>query len=450
MHFDRARLLYLAERYRPAIDELSQELIEQPDCPWTHAALSNCLSMLGDHDGARLAAETAVENGPELDFAYAALAWAHHRAHETDAARRAIDEALRLDPDSPDHLYLFALIELPRDLAAALAATERALALDPEHLNVWSTRALALHAAGRHDAARDAATQGLSNAPNDAKLHRTLGWALLAEKQYTDAEERFAEALRLNPHSVSTRSGLIRARRGQFAWYRVGRRWRDRLANWLCPRPMKEDGPATVELLLLLGLALLTMLDAIWVPSVAIGDLLTRPWRGQSPELWKRARRASRSAACGIAVVTFAALGAWIVQNTVTSAAWKMIAVLAIMATAISAMSKPRAWWIFGAGLVVVAVVGLFIPVVYLVELAWGQRRRVRASSSPRSTSSRSACCCTRWRSGSCGMRPSIDFVARSCCVCDSKALTQPRRAPRAARRSPGRHVREPIQAAWF
>ena len=372
-HFDRARLLYRTDRYQAAVGELQKELAQSPNCPWSHALLSNCLSMLGDHDAAKRAAATAIEHGPDHDFTHAALAWAHYRVHERDAARRALDEALRLEPHDPNHHYLFALVELPRDRAAALAATERALALDPKHLVSLRTRARALHADGRHDSARATAAQGLSQAPNNADLHLTLGWALLAERQFAEAQERFAESLRLNPQSESARCGMIRARRDQFVWYRVGRRARDWLANWLFPRLTKDQLSAQRNLLLLLvGHACVTLMDAVWVPGVAVSDLLTRPWRGQPPELWRRARRGARVAAVGIVALALAAVCGWYCANPVAKVAAGMVATLAIVSTAVAAIDDRIMRWMYGVGLAIAAAGGLTVPAIYLGKVAWG------------------------------------------------------------------------------
>ena len=73
-----------------------------------------------------------------------------HRLDRDDDARRAIGEALRLNPEDEDLFSLLASIELARrNWPAALEAAEQALALNPEHVNAANLRAMALVRLGR-------------------------------------------------------------------------------------------------------------------------------------------------------------------------------------------------------------------------------------------------------------------------------------------------------------
>lgn len=77
-------------------------------------------------------------------------------------------------------------------------------------------------------------------------------------------------------------------------------------------------------------------------------------------------------AAVGLMAVAIAMVGAWYCGNPVAKVAAAMVAAPAIISTAVSAMNRDRSRWIFGAGLAVIALVGLTVPAIYLVRLAWG------------------------------------------------------------------------------
>jgi len=105
---------------------------------------------------------------------------AHAALQQPDAARAAFDQALQAVADYPDALLGQAAVKMTedKDMAAALALTERALAQPPGTADAWKMKGDLLRYQGRRDAeAAQAYRSALQLAPDD--LHAQLSLALI-------------------------------------------------------------------------------------------------------------------------------------------------------------------------------------------------------------------------------------------------------------------------------
>ncbi len=161
-------------------------------------------------------------------------------------ARIESDEALRLDPNSPQVLSSRidvldgvgdhgGAVDVAKDLArmlpdsasaqaalafallrnrrprAALETADAALAIDPDDLGALNSRALALGALGRADEAELTLRDALRRNPQSSGLHNNIGLMQLRQGQVAVARGSMLESLRIDPMSGLAASNLRRA-----------------------------------------------------------------------------------------------------------------------------------------------------------------------------------------------------------------------------------------------
>jgi tetratricopeptide (TPR) repeat protein len=135
-----------------------------------------------------------------------------YTAGEIPAALRQYEEALRLQPESPEsHLNLAnSLVQLNRP-AEAIGHCEAVLRLDPDSADAHFNLGNALARLGRMPEAIDHYRAALRTQPTDTDVHAALGAAFLKARQVEDAIREYAAALRLQPHQPEIHYGLATA-----------------------------------------------------------------------------------------------------------------------------------------------------------------------------------------------------------------------------------------------
>jgi tetratricopeptide (TPR) repeat protein len=233
-NFERAQLLFEQSRYEPCERALRQELAEEPGNPMAHALLGLCLAAM-HREGALESAREAIRQAPDLAFAYYALADILHDREDLSGAGEAIREAIGLDPMMPNYHALQAGIEFKQGhWAEALAAAERGLAIDAEHVGCTNLRALALVKLRRTKEAGQAFESALARDPDNAVTHANQGWALLEQGATGRALYHLREALRLDADFEMARQGVIEAFKARYFVYQLLLRfvfWMSRLSH---------------------------------------------------------------------------------------------------------------------------------------------------------------------------------------------------------------------------
>jgi len=206
---DRACLLLQQSRFDLAAQELRLALADDPDDPFAHALLAQCLIGQKEFAAAAEEAERAIACGPDRPLGYYALALAHYHRNRYPEAEAAVAEAVRLDPGDPDFHALSAAVHAAREQwLATLTAAERGLEHDPTHGWCRNLRAMALLRLGRRGEAGAALDDALARDPDDAFTHANRGWVLLHEGDHKRARDHFREALRLDPQLEYARAGM--------------------------------------------------------------------------------------------------------------------------------------------------------------------------------------------------------------------------------------------------
>lgn len=235
---ERAEHYFKQSRYAEAEKEFRAAMGEDPDDSLTRAMLSLCLASQKERHKEKEAlseAKAAIHLAPDFGFTHYALGVAYTRLHKNRKALQAFEEAVRLDPESPD--YLAALSEvcfLENRYPEALEYAEQGLQQDAEHIVCNNLRASTLLKLGRRTEA-DANLQSiLSREPENTDTHANLGYAALETGDYKRSFEHFREALRLDPQNDHAREGIITAMKARNPLYRPLLRyflWMDRFSK---------------------------------------------------------------------------------------------------------------------------------------------------------------------------------------------------------------------------
>jgi tetratricopeptide (TPR) repeat protein len=124
-------------------------------------------------------------------------------------ALRAAERALALDPESLDlQLARAALLQLLGDDEEAKAAYLRILRRDPDHLDSLRNLAQVLLQGGYRGAARTLLQRAVDRHPDDLASHVNLGTLLFQSGELDDSQALFERALRLWPECPQAHAGL--------------------------------------------------------------------------------------------------------------------------------------------------------------------------------------------------------------------------------------------------
>ncbi len=205
-----------------ALDHFQQALAREPDFAKAHAGVADAYNFLcgfnviPPREGfpkAREAARTALRIDPNLAEAHVALATVQ-LFHDWDwaAAEAAFERALLLNPgDSDAHRrYGFSLAALGR-FDEALAESQRALELDPLSLDKTVGIGEVLYLARRFDEAEAQYRKTLQMDPHFGFGYWALGRALTEQGRHDEAIAAFTRAMPLSGSSPDEPAELARA-----------------------------------------------------------------------------------------------------------------------------------------------------------------------------------------------------------------------------------------------
>ncbi|MBK9080664.1 MAG: HAD-IIIC family phosphatase [Rhizobiales bacterium] len=210
-----AHLLDRAGRRAEAAAVFARAVALRPEDAGLWARLGAVRAADGDETGAKDALAQALRLDPAHAKAVEQLIALRQSAGESGALRAELAAALALRADAP-HLWL-ALARLCErdDPPAAIAAYERALALQPGHRAAALGLSRALDAAGERDRAVAALEAALEAAPADIGLAHALGMLHARAAQGAPAERAFRHVLAREPGNFPASRQLAIAVRRQ-------------------------------------------------------------------------------------------------------------------------------------------------------------------------------------------------------------------------------------------
>jgi Tfp pilus assembly protein PilF len=143
----------------------------------------------------------AVEADPTYVAAWSGLADTYVRLRAFDAAEPALQQALELDPHSPEVLRIRGDLVLFRDweLAAAEADYRQAIAADPDSAEGYQHLAMVLAATGQVTLAIEQMEHAMKIEPVSTIIRADLGWYYYLAGEYDDSILQCRAALDIQP-----------------------------------------------------------------------------------------------------------------------------------------------------------------------------------------------------------------------------------------------------------
>jgi predicted O-linked N-acetylglucosamine transferase (SPINDLY family) len=164
-----------------------------------HAVAKRALGA-GDHAAALQAVQGALTIAPEDASLWCTFGAAHRHAMEFDDARKAYEQAVRLNPRYLQALSNLGEWHLARGSAEkALEQLDAALTIDSDFFEARVNRVAALFELGRFEAARTEAEKLVESAPNRPEPYVNLGNVLVHTGKAKQAVKQYRKALELRP-----------------------------------------------------------------------------------------------------------------------------------------------------------------------------------------------------------------------------------------------------------
>lgn len=189
-----------AGRWRAAAERLTELRRCHPGAPEVARLEAVATHKLGDNEGALALLDSAAAHHPNPALIQLNRGSILRSAGRADEARRAFEGAVSSDPACEPAWYNLALLEQHEaDPAAALAAIEKALDLNPGRAEAWLCLGHALKALGRIDASATAYRKGLRIRPASGDLW----WALANIKSVAFTDSEFQQLERITRQAAA-------------------------------------------------------------------------------------------------------------------------------------------------------------------------------------------------------------------------------------------------------
>lgn len=223
----RAQHLRECHRHEEAVALLHQYLTNEPDDPQAYVELAfNHLEMPGKRSMAVDYILKAIGILPDVGQLHALHARTLNQLDRHKEALAAAERAIALDPEN-DYCWVSkgeSLLGLS-EWKAAEAALDQALQLDPDDEVASNLRSIALRMQNRLDESYDETARRLARDPENPISLANAGWTALQSGKIEQAETLFRDSLRIDPECEYARDGLKESFRARSAFYRLFLRW---------------------------------------------------------------------------------------------------------------------------------------------------------------------------------------------------------------------------------
>jgi len=202
------------QRPQQAEQLVRRHLRQHPHDAHAHGVLALALTRQHRLREAYNCASEAIVLDPQQAYGFYMLSLVLIAQQRPGSARRAIQKALRLAPQTPAYLGIKALLDnYFQRHQLALAATTTGLALDPTHKQCLLQRIAACQALDYFEEATDTLRYLARHHPTLGEVHRLLGQEALRQWHPAEARLHLREALRLDPNDDLARYALAQAAR---------------------------------------------------------------------------------------------------------------------------------------------------------------------------------------------------------------------------------------------
>lgn len=201
-----------------AADALTRALQLKPALPGANLFLGIADYRLNRLDAATKALHAEVERSPRSPKAWMWLGVTYLAENKPAEAALALDKAGSIDPKDLDIMYHRGRAHL----LVSKDAYETMFKVSPDFWRVHQVLAEAYQESDRHSDAITEYKMAIKAAPQEPGLHDRLGDELWKNGALNEADEAFAEELKLDPHSITAlyhlgRMRVTRTDRGQVA-----------------------------------------------------------------------------------------------------------------------------------------------------------------------------------------------------------------------------------------
>jgi len=205
-HVCQARALLVWRRASRAFEYLDKAMALDPSNAEAQLALADAKRLQSDFAGADKAYQKLIASAPSAD-AYLGLALVDAVQNRNDEAVAALEKALALDPDDPDVLF-----ELGRRISGARAVEllRKALAGRPGWVDPELDLAIAQLHAGDAAGAESALRALRAKLPESGVAVAQHASALVALGRYQEAEPELQQALKMIPNDYDAALALAR------------------------------------------------------------------------------------------------------------------------------------------------------------------------------------------------------------------------------------------------
>jgi tetratricopeptide (TPR) repeat protein len=217
---ERADALFEQERWEMALEEYLKYLAEYAEDSHALCMAARCYLQMEVYGKASEYAALAISADPTHGYAFYIQSYIFFARNLYEESKRAIQEALELEPLNPDfHVQVARLKSNASDWLGVLDAADAALQEVPHHADAQIMKASALVRLRKADQAAIVLEAVLENDPENDYALTELGFLYLHEGQWEPAMETFQQALHIDPESEGARAGFMEAMRAKFPVY---------------------------------------------------------------------------------------------------------------------------------------------------------------------------------------------------------------------------------------
>lgn len=225
-YVERAKALLDIKRYEQSLEELHKALGENPDSRPALLMALICYTKLQYYSKAIQLAKDILQQHAEERLVYYLLALNLASDNALEEAMEVAQRGLAIAPNYEDLLALMGQMKsVNGEWEVALEYANSALSLDPNHVMALNVRVAALNKLGRKEEMQHSMRETLAADPNSSYAHSNVAWAHLESREYQQAKEHFAEALRLEPNNEQARVGLLESLKAKNIVYRLFLSW---------------------------------------------------------------------------------------------------------------------------------------------------------------------------------------------------------------------------------
>jgi serine/threonine-protein kinase len=207
-------------RTQEALEALEQALRFRPRDRRALLLRSSMLARQGSPEASAEQAERMTEREPDNPNAWFRLGKARAQLADFKGAIAACDRALALNADHAEALSIRGMSHIAMGrINAGVADLERSVAVDPENYDTRSLRATVRSQVGDLEGALKDAEWAVRTLPDDPRSYTTRGMVRIGRKEYDLAIADYDQALRLQPDAPNALHfrGLARMSAGDFA-----------------------------------------------------------------------------------------------------------------------------------------------------------------------------------------------------------------------------------------